>query len=270
MALKAVLSKAEFEALTGDLKKEYILKDGIYLLDVTPTELEDGRQFSLDDVKGLKSALGKERQTARDLKKIVDAFEGTDPAEFKKALAELETYRSGSTDEKVKAKIDAAVKQVTDKYNKEVADKDKENKTLSSQLEEMLVTNEATKALTELGAGTAAQLLLPHVKSKVKVAKQDGKFVVQVIGADGAPRISTASGNTGPMTIAELVAEMKTQPTYAVAFPGSGSAGSGGIQNGKGGTAPYVLTQADAKDPAKYRAAKAEAEKAKVELVIQG
>lgn len=269
MALKSVLTKVEFEALTGDLKKEYILKDGIYLLDVTPVELEDGRQFSLDDVKGLKSALGKERQAAKELKKIVDAFEGTSPDEFKKALTELETYRSGSTDEKVKAKIESAIKQVTDKYNKELGDKSKETAELSAQLEELLVTNEASKALTELGAGTSAHLLLPHVKSKVKVVKQDGKHVVQVIGADGAPRISTTSGNTGPMSIAELVAEMKAQPAYAVAFPGSGSSGSGGIQHSKGGPAPYVLSQADSKDPAKYRAAKAEAEKANTQLTIK-
>lgn len=270
MALKAVLTKAEYDALTGDIKKEYIIKDGIYLLDVTPTELEDGRQFSLDDVKGLKSALSKERQAAKDLKKIVDAFDGASPDEYKKTLAELETYKNGTTDEKVKAKIDAAVKQVQDKYTAELSNRDKSVSELSSQLEELLVTNEATKALTELGAGTAAPLLLPHVKSQVKVVKQDGKHVVQIVGADGAPRISNALGSTAPMTITELITEMKTKPMYAPAFPGTGSAGTGGINNGKGGNAPYVLSAADAKDPQKYRAAKAEAEKAGTQLVMQG
>jgi hypothetical protein len=104
-------------------------------------------------------------------------------------------------------------------------------KTLSTALERRLVDAEATAALASAKGST--KVLLPHIKSHVKVVEEDGEFVVHVVDAKGNQRIGDAKGS--PMTIAQLVEEMKADPDFARNFEGSGSSGGGAPRSNAGG-----------------------------------
>lgn len=129
-------------------------------------------------------------------------------------------------------------------------------------IERHLAQAEATKEIAKLG-GEAA-LLLPHVMKEVRVIEDGDDFVAIVVQKDGKTRrIKDGSGN--PMTIADLVGELKSLPTYAPAFEDAGG-GSDSAQSAS--TAPHQISRADAKDYRKYVLAKAAADKAGVELDI--
>jgi len=230
MALKAILTEDEQNALPEALKGEYKKNaDGNFVLDVIPTS-----GYALEDVVGLKGALGKERNAREALEQAQKAFEGLDPEAARKALAKLEEIKDNPLDEKVKAQVDAREKALNEKFAKELGAKDTEIGDYRSQLEEHLVTASATAAIAKHKG--VVDLLLPHVKSQVRVEKDAaGKFTARVIGADGHPRISLRQGNSENMTIEELVETMRESDTFGVAFEGSQSSGTG-AENNAGGT----------------------------------
>jgi hypothetical protein len=100
---------------------------------------------------------------------------------------------------------------------------------LTGHLNTHLFTSEARAALAEAGA-VNADLVLPFLERQVQVAEENGRFVVQVKGPDGNPRYSGVG--TGPMTIKELVGEMRTQEQFLPFFksdkPSGGGTPSGG------------------------------------------
>jgi hypothetical protein len=95
---------------------------------------------------------------------------------------------------------------------------------LTGQLHGLLVTNDATNALTKAGA-INADLVLPHINNQVKVSEEDGKFIVHVVDQAGDTRYSGTTG--APMSIAELVDEMKSNETYQPLFKSEAPAGGG-------------------------------------------
>lgn len=263
MALAAIIKKDAWDGLSDELKKEYRpQEDGTYLLDVAPVG-----DFALENVKGLKSALSAERASREKAEGLVKAFEGLDPEKARSALKKVEEMANWKPEDKVR-------EQIEDKHKTELkALQDRLDKR-TSQVEKMLVEASALKALAD--AKGNAELLLPHVKAATRLREtENGEFVVEVVGVDGNVRISPATGKTGPMSIEELVAEMKQSATYGVCFEGTGASGSGATGS-VGGTPPgrtsgYTINATDARDPAKYRAAKEAAAKAGVTLqMVEG
>jgi hypothetical protein len=100
---------------------------------------------------------------------------------------------------------------------------------LQNQLYELMVDQAATAALAKEKGST--ELLLPLVRQSVKVAEQDGKFSVFVVDPMGDRRYSGVTGE--PMSIVELVAEMKSDKRFARAFDAEAPAG-GGMTPGSG------------------------------------
>jgi len=265
MALAAIIKQEIFDGLKDEIKAEYKKRDdGTFILDVTPTN-----NFALEDVKGLKDALGSERAAHTEADKKLKAFDGLDIDKAKAALAKVEEMANWKPEDKVKEQIEAIKNQLTEKHQGELGKKEESMKKLTGQLEKVMIEAAAIKAIAE-NKGSSA-LLLPHVKSATRMRQTDkGEFMVEVVGEDGNARISPATGSTAPMSITELVAEMKTQETFAPAFEGSGASGSGA--SGSSGTqvknGVHIISQADAKDPHKYRAAKEASEKAGSKLQI--
>lgn len=138
---------------------------------------------------------------------------------------------------------------------------------VESKLYDVMARREAEAAIR--AAGGNPKVLLPHVLPAVKV-KEDGEdFIVRIVDAKGNDRIADGQGT--PMTIAQLVEVFKADPEFGAAFEAPPAAG-GGARNtpgagGQGGA--VVLKGADAKDPQKYRAAKAEAEKRGVPFRVE-
>ena len=112
---------------------------------------------------------------------------------------------------------------------------------MKAALEQHLIDSEATRSITD--AKGSSRLLLPHVKSMVRVEEDGGRYVTRVVDPlTGSPRVK-ADGSY--MSIAELVAEMKADVTvFGRAFEPSGSSGSGSQQSsGAGGQKTMPLPQ---------------------------
>lgn len=263
MALKAIIEK--LDGLSEDIKKEYKQRDdGKYILDVTSV---DG--LELAEVSKLQSALAKERENnkkAQDKIKSFEQFEDLDPAKAREAIKKVEEMATWTPEQKVKEQIEAVKASMIDAHGKEKTKLQEKLTTLTKALEEAKIISVATQALaSEKGS---VRLLMPHIRQMTRMREADGKFVVEVLDGEGTPRVYGSDGH--PMTINELVSEMKTQDDFTSAFEGTGATGSGASSTSttKTKTGSHVISKVDAKDPHKYRAAKDAATKAGVQLEI--
>ena len=254
MALKLRISAEELAGLPEGIREFYEEKNGAFVLGVD----------SLEDTSGLKSALEKERKTARELEKLARQYQGLgkspeEIAELVKAQEESEKSKLEQKGEWEKLKA-----QLLESHKKELAARDEAVQKMKGTLESYLVDAAATEAIA--AAKGIPQLLLPHVKSAVKVIEEDGKYQVRVVGPDGSPRMNAKGEFLG---IKDYVSEMRESEVFSRAFEGTGTTGSGTPAN-RGQTRPgsFILSREDARDPMKYRAAREAAAKAGQELQI--
>lgn len=247
MALKAVLET--IDAAPESVRSFYKETDGKFVLDV---EAVDG--FSLEDVSGLKNTLGKEMTLRKKLEKDVVRFKDLDPEKARDALAKLEELGNfdpaKDADKIVNERLEAARRQLVEKHGEEIKTRESRIGALTKTVESLLVDQVATAALAE--ARGAVELLLPHVQRHTRVREDsNGHFVVEVVDKDGNARIGNSKGD--PMTISDLVQEMRKSDTFGRAFESSGHAGSGkqpDNRSGESGTKTGVpKSWAEAKTP---------------------
>lgn len=214
--------------------------------------IPNGDKFRLDvsgveDVTGLKSALEKERKTARELEKQANTWRtlGKTPDEIQALVtaqqqAETDKLAKAGEWDKLRAQMNdqhaVALKAEADK----VSAKDK-------ALGKYLVDSAAVSAIA--AAKGVPELLLPHVRSAVKVVEDNGEYHVRVVDAAGNPRVD-AKGNF--LSIADLVGEMRSSEVFGRAFESSGASGGGasGTPAKSGGKTVITRAQYDALDPA--------------------
>lgn len=229
-------------------------------------------EFEPEDVTGLKSALEKERTTAKKYEPLAKAWEklGKTPEEIsalieqqrdlekqKEELALQDALKKGEY-QKV---LDGEAKKREQMALAHKADLEAANGTATrykTALEKYLIEAQATAAISE--AKGVPQLLMPHVQGRVKVLEQDGKFVVQILDPAGNPMVAGAGGE--PATFKHLLESFKADPVFGRAFEGTGASG-GNAPNGKPNTpGTFTLTRAQARDPQVYQQAREAAEKA--------
>jgi hypothetical protein len=252
--------QAQLDSLDGlpeAIASEYAKgDDGKFLLQVGATN-----GFALENVNGLKTALGKERENVATANAKLLRFGELEPGAAHAALLKVQEMQDWTPDQKSKEAAEAQISQLNSKHGKEMAKVADEAADLRNQLKGQLVTNDATAAI--VAAGGNVELLLPHVEKQMKMADVDGKYVAQVIDDDGIPRVSMKTGSTDSMGIGELVESMKSLENFAPAFAGSGASGSGAFGSrapgGSGGN--IVLTWDEAHNPGAYAAAKEAADK---------
>lgn len=219
MTLAAILGKDQWEKLGEDFQKEYIEKDGKFVLDVRPV---DG--FALEDISGLKTALETERENSKKAAENLKSFGDLDPKAAKAALDKLEEIKNFDPDAMVKAGMEQREADLIKAHGAELEKISKEATDLRGQLQSNLITAAATKALAD--AEGSISLLLPHVERFTRMKQNEhGQFVAEVINADGVARVGDGQGN--PMTIPQLVEEMKSKDDFAAAFKGTKSSGTG-------------------------------------------
>ena len=254
MALKFRISAEELAGLPEGIRGFYEEKDGSYVLNV------DG----IEDTAGLKSALEKERKTAKELDKLVRQFQGLgkSPEEIAELVKSQEDAEKAKLEQK--GEWEKLKAQLLESHKKELATRDEAVQEMKGTLESYLVDAAATEAIA--AAKGIPQLLLPHVKSAVKVIEEDGKYQVRVVGPDGSPRMNAKGEFLG---IKDFVSEMRESEVFSRAFEGTGTTGSGTPAN-RGNVRPgsFILSREDARDPMKYRAAREAATKAGQELQI--
>lgn len=273
MALKAVVES--LEGLPESLHEHYKEQDGKLVLSV-----ERVGGLGLANADKLENALRQERKSKEDALKITKMIpEGKTIEELLEASTKLAEIGDLSELETLDEKLAERTKQLEEKFagdkgrletkfTTDLSARDKQIEALTGQLHGEIVRGAALKAIGDNDG--VSELLLPVVMSSVKVERDEsGKMVARVLDSDGQVRFSPTAGSTKEMTISELVSEMRESDTYARAFNGT-DAGGGGTQKPKGGGsgASYKISQADAADPAKYRAAKDEAAKAGKPLVM--
>jgi hypothetical protein len=239
MSLKFKIDNEAFEKLDDTLKSMYSEKDGDYVLDVDGVESEE-------NIKGLKSALEKEREAKREyerkLKQTQDANAGIDKDKYEKLLAkereaeEAAALKAGEY-EKLKEQIVTQHKQEMDAMRAEVQRRDR-------KIEELTIDSAVTSEVSK--AGGNVELLKPHVKGQLKLDSDTLEMVV--LDSDGKTPKVDANGN--PAKLDTLISEMRKSDTFASAFKatdqsGGGSEpndGSNGSGSGTGGT-PKLTTE---------------------------
>lgn len=216
---------------------------------------QDGDKFRLDldgyeDPVGLKSALDKERGEKRDAVKQAAAWKalGKTPEEIQELLA---AQAQADRDKLTKAgEWDKLRNQMTEQHQTELAKREEATKALRGQLEKHLVDAAGVAAIA--AAKGSAELLLPHVKSRVKVIEENGEFAVRVVDAAGNPRVN---GKGEFLSMSDLVGEMRQSDVFAPAFAAPNASGGGSRQStGGGGAKTITRAQFDAMDPVAQRA----------------
>lgn len=249
MALKAILES--IDQAPEAFRSEYTEKDGKFLLNV---EAVGG--YALEDVSGLKSALGKERTTREGLERDVIKFKDLDPDKARDALTRLAEFEkldpTAEADKIANTKFEAAKSQLLEKHQGEVKGLSDRNGFLSGTIDGLVREQRATAAIAN--AKGSVDLLLPHVLKNTRTVEKDGKFAVEVIDAAGNIRIADGQGNA--MTIDDLVAEMRKTETYARAFDGDGQTGSGKQHEHGGGTGTRGKVDGTPAERAAYFASK--------------
>lgn len=186
-------------------------------------------------VLGLNRALRAERQAAKDRKPVdltpLSDF-GATPEEIKAAFETRLAEAGKGKDSDVTKQIEGVKNGLQTAHARAMDAANARNTALQNQLYGLMVENSATTAVAELKG--VPELLMPFIKSQVKVAEVDGHFVVTVTDNAGEPRYG-AAGQL--MTIKELVTEMKANEKYGRLFESEAGAG-GGMPPGAGRRVP--------------------------------
>lgn len=231
MALKALLES--LDGLSEDVKAEYTETDGgKFRLEV---EAVDG--LALEDVKGLKSTLGKMKRRADDADVKLRAFGDLDPVRAAEAMAQIGELAGLDTvaaaDKRAALKVAALKRQIGEKHAAELKTAGDRIDGLTAQLATVMIDQAATKAIGDRKG--SIDLLLPHVRALSRLrTDDDGALYVEVVDENGIPRIGDSNG--GAMTIDQFVESMRQSDLFARAFDGSGASG-GGAPGNPGGPA---------------------------------
>jgi hypothetical protein len=266
--LKPIITS--LEDVAEELRPFYTAgEDGRHYLQV-----EQAEGFSLENVLGLKSSLAKERENARSLQARLAAFDGLEASQAKDALKKVGEMSDWTPGDKAREQLDMASKSMQAKHKAELEKVTAEMESLKGSLRNNLIRASATQALQKQGGNI--DLLLPHVEAQMQMKRDDqGQWKAAIIDQNGIPRMSMKPGSIDDMDIDELIGTMRETETYSPAFAGSGATGIGSSGSATTGSSSaqqgrtHRLTWQDAKDPNKYKAAKAAAENAGSDLHIE-
>jgi len=190
---------------------------------------DPGVMAAVNAIKGLNGALVASRAEARNNRaNKVDLSALSDYGSTVEEIAANITQKINDAGKNKNTAVEQQVAQIREemgqKHALDLAGKDKVNEALRGQLYKHLVTSEAVKALSDAGA-VDPDLILPMLSTLVGVVEENGGFDVRILGADGDPRYSTATGK--PMSIPELVAEMKGNEKFGPLFKSEKKPGGG-------------------------------------------
>lgn len=233
MALKPLIEK--LEDVEEPLRTLYAEKDGKFVLDI---------EGGYEDTTQLKTTVSRLRKTSGDLERKVKQWEtlGKTPDEITELLAEIEELRAKDGGDGNNTDIEKIKAQMNERHQREMkaaADSksaaEKERDQLRTELFQTKIDNALTTAIaTENGN---VRLVLKIARDFVQMQEENGKVVMRVVDEDGTVRVN---GKGDPMSIAELVVEMKASDDYAQLFYGTGSSGSGSrAASGNSGSHQY-------------------------------
>lgn len=205
---------------------------------------DDFSKSAISAVAGLNHSLKASRAEVKDLKtqkKPVDLSALKDYGDTPEKIAEkfkeqlTEAGKGKQSQEDINRQVTKIKGDLSKEYETKLETAKTEKQTLRDQLYAHLVTSEAKTALAEAGA-IDSDLALPFIKQQVKVSEADGRFSVHVVDKAGDPRYSGSTSS--PLSVKELVAELKLNEKYGQLFrseaPGGGGTPPGGPTPKKG------------------------------------
>jgi len=233
MAIEAIVDS--LDSVPESLREDYVEKDGKFVLKALEGYVPSDQ---VEDVSGLKSALNKERDAAREaqrkIRQIQEQYSGFDLDELKElreAQAKAEEDRQRKAGE-----WDSLKNQLVTKHNEDRSAWDKEKSDLLDAFGRQMKETAALQAISDNKGNTA--LLKPHVLAALKIERDDnGMFVTRVVDDAGSARMN---GDGQYLSVSDYVKDLRDQETFAGAFLGTGSSGGGtppgaGEKGGKGG-----------------------------------
>lgn len=187
----------------------------------------------VEAVNGLNGSLKAARQEAKDAKASVAGWAslGESPDAVSQSITNLTTERNEALDKNKSFDPEKITAQIAGEYKDKIAGFEERQGLLTGALKKSLVDSAASVAIAA-HKGTP-ELLMPIIQQQVKMTEKDGAFGVQVIDADGSVRYSPTSG--GLMTVDELVKELKSHPSYGMAFKSDMKRGPGELNSGRRG-----------------------------------
>jgi hypothetical protein len=210
----------------------YVERNGKFYVNVTPVE-----GFELDNVQGLKNALGAERNNVAVLKEQIKPYEGLDAAAARTAIERVAAFGDITPDaaktavetaarltaldpakeadkianeklETIKAQLAAQFNLRETELTTKVKGQDTTITSLTGQLQTLVRDNEIKSELAKLNPLDDARDAIELLAGKsVRTKMIDGKVTVEVLDINGNPRIKDHQGT--PFTIANLLAEVR-------------------------------------------------------------
>lgn len=216
------------DVVPEQFKGLYAEADGKY-------RLNDNYKGVAEAVTGLNRSLKAARAEAKAMKGKTDlsplADFGEDPASIaetvKTRMQELEAQLANG--DKAKVNVDKIKEDLAKAHSKDLEKVSKRSEALQTQLYGLLVENAATTAIAELKG--VPELLMPFVKTQVNVLEEDGEYRVFVVDGQGDRRYSGITGQ--PMSIKELVSEMKANEKFGRLFESEAPQGGGTPPGGR-------------------------------------
>lgn len=237
MAVKRKLTKAEYEKLSDEAKKQY--KQGEFS-DTYVLDLDDDS----DDPEELRRALAREREDRkkaqkelRDLKAASDDDDGDDGDD---SDDDGEPERRGRPKGKARQAEDAAKidRDWKKKYDKDIAGRDAKLSAKDAFIKKTMVEGVANAIAAKIS--TSPELLAPKIIERLTVDFDGDEPELVINGEDGKPN---------GMSLEKLEKEFVANKKYAAIIIGSkatgGGAPKGGADNKTGGGAPASDTTVD-------------------------
>ncbi len=197
--------KLKLDSLDGvdkNLHALYEEKEGKYYLKVE----------GLEDTSALKRAKDHEKEARKKAEQQLKAIQD----ELKTLKDQIEANKDD--DAKKKGDIEALEKSWKEKLEKREAELQTRLDEMSNGTRTLLVDKEAVRIASELAVEGSADVLVPHIKSRLGVEQKDGQFVTVVNDAEGKP---------SALTLDELKKEIAGNAAFAPVIVGSKATGGG-------------------------------------------
>lgn len=133
--------------------------------------------------------------------------------------AKLEAAKKGGDVEALEISYQQKIAEIENRLKLEIEQRD-------GSIIELTSGQTATKMAAELAVQGSSDVLLPHIKARLRTEFRDGKPVTVVLDKDGKP-----SANT----VEELKKEFISNPAFAPLIVASKASGAGRTVNGSGG-----------------------------------
>lgn len=228
-----------------DFRGLYKEVDGKYALNSE----DAGVKSSVAAITKLNNSLKAARAEAAGFKgKAVDLSTlsefGATPEEIAAAVKNKITELEAGGGKDAKTNLEKIKSEMAKAHAADLSGRDTKIKVLTDQIYKHVVESAATSAIAELKG--VPDLLMPFVTKQVKVIEVDGQQIPRVVDDAGDIRYSGVTGE--PMTIKELVADMKKNDKYGRLFESEAASGAGtksgqkAVQQTKAGAQGQELT----------------------------